>query len=134
MEEETVEGAIAAAEYFVELYPYVYASGDLEEWDALSDEGCGFCTNVRDRATELHADGGYAEGGEVEVYSSDGGGPYDGLYSVTLGVRTAESRHLQSDGSNASFEADDRPDFSLTMAWNRQQWSVMGVQVGEAAS
>ncbi len=130
MGEESVEGAIAAAEYFVELYPYVYASGDFDEWDALSDEGCGFCSNVRDRAAELHADGGYSVGGEVEIYASDGGGPYeDGVYDIEFGVRFAESEWVLSDGSREPYGQTDKPAFSLSMVWRDGEWSVLGVLV-----
>src|SRR5699024_3229524 len=92
MEEETVEGAIAAAKYFMELYPYIYATGDLEEWDALSDDGCEFCRNSRELAFDLTADGGFSSGGAVEIFAGDGGGPYEGgVYAIVLGVRFAES-------------------------------------------
>lgn len=61
MSENSPEGAVAAAEYFVSLYPYVYATGDLTEWDAMSEDGCVFCGSVHDNVTELHESGGWAE-------------------------------------------------------------------------
>ena len=35
MDENSSEGAIATATYFVQLYPYVYATGDLEQWKSM---------------------------------------------------------------------------------------------------
>ena len=35
-EPPSVEGAVAVAEYFVDLFPYVNATGDLAEWGELS--------------------------------------------------------------------------------------------------
>lgn len=61
MSENSPEGAVAAAEYFISLYPYVYATGDLTEWDAMSEESCVFCSSVHDNVTELHENGGWAE-------------------------------------------------------------------------
>lgn len=39
-------GAAAAAEYFVQLYDYSFASGDLAPWNALSGETCDFCRAI----------------------------------------------------------------------------------------
>ncbi len=46
-------GALAAATYFMELYNYVNATGDLTEWDAASDPGCEYCAAVHDDASEV---------------------------------------------------------------------------------
>src|SRR5690554_3704314 len=43
MRRDDVAGAEAAAQYFLQLYPYVYATGDLSEWEAMSDPECVFC-------------------------------------------------------------------------------------------
>ena len=45
-EPPSVEGAVAVAEYFLLLYPYVYATGDLADWNALSHPECIFCASV----------------------------------------------------------------------------------------
>lgn len=128
MDEETVDGAIAAAKYFMELYPYIYATGDLTEWDALSDEGCGFCGNAQESVTELHSAGGYAEGGDVEIYSSNGGGPYEqDAYIVQLGIRFAASTHINADGSQREYADANRPDSRLSMLWRDGAWVVLGV-------
>ena len=39
-------GAEAAAVYFLQLYPYVYATNDLTEWRELSHAECIFCASV----------------------------------------------------------------------------------------
>lgn len=131
MDEETVDGAIAAAKYFVTLMPYARASGDLAQWDALSDEGCGFCNNFYDQVAELHSAGGYAVSVGTEVYSEDGGGPYSGdAYIVELGVRLTASADVHNDGSRTEYDASDYPEFSLSMLWRNGQWLVTGVMTG----
>ncbi|MCR2052745.1 DUF6318 family protein [Actinomyces bowdenii] len=61
MDEDSPAGAIATAEYFVQLFPYVYATGDLTEWRAMTRKDCAFCTSVIDNVTELHSKGGWSE-------------------------------------------------------------------------
>jgi hypothetical protein len=58
MRRDDVAGAEAAAQYFLELYPYAFATGDFEDWKAMSDPACEFCSGVAKDADELHAGGG----------------------------------------------------------------------------
>src|SRR5699024_1566611 len=78
MERDDVEGAIAAAEYFLSLYEYVYASGDLTEWRKMSQDSCIFCEDVETEVVEIHDDGGYREGAQTEVLSRWGAEPLEG--------------------------------------------------------
>lgn len=134
MDEETVDGAIAAAKYFIELYPYIYATGDLTDWEALSDAGCGFCTNVSDQVVQLDEDGGHAEGVGTEIYSEYGGGPYsDDVYIVDLGVRFSASTFVDGEGTQTDYDAEDRPEFSLSLVWRQSAWLVLGIDAGEQA-
>ena len=134
MDEETVDGAIAAAKYFMELYPYIYATGDLTEWDALSDEGCGFCTNAGDQVVELYDSGGHAEGVDTEIYTEYGGGPYtDDIYIVDLGVRFSASEFVDGGGVTTEYAAEDRPEFSLSLTWQAESWLILGIDAGEQA-
>lgn len=66
MERDDAEGAAAAAEYFLELYPYVMATGDTTEWDAMTwDETCGFCSSVSTDAQAIAESGHTFSGGDV---------------------------------------------------------------------
>ena len=67
MDEFTVEGAVATGEYVLALYPYVYATGDLSDWQAMSDSECGFCNNVITKVTKLHDAGGWVDPSPHEV-------------------------------------------------------------------
>ena len=64
---EGLDGAMATAMYFLTLYPYVYQTGDLSEWNAMSQPDCQFCANVSANVADLHASGGRTEGGEVAL-------------------------------------------------------------------
>ena len=43
------------------LYPYVYATGDLTAFRAMSDATCKFCDSVITSATNMHTSGGWAD-------------------------------------------------------------------------
>ena len=60
-DQHDLTGAIAAADYFITLYPYVYATGDLTAFRAMSDATCKFCDSVITSATNMHTSGGWAD-------------------------------------------------------------------------
>src|SRR5690606_13769770 len=98
MDRDDVEGAKAAAQYFIELYPYVYATGDLDEWRAMSHEECVFCESVIVNVEDLHGDGGYGVGGALDIESIDAAPPNDEyeFYSVWLDGAEAPSSHYSA--------------------------------------
>ena len=61
MDEDSPEGAVATGSYFVQLYPYVYATGDLEQWRAMTRQDCLFCGSVITNVTSLHDSGGWKD-------------------------------------------------------------------------
>ena len=67
MDENTQMGAIAAAVYFMKLYPYAYATGDLTQWQAMSEPECVFCASVVTNVTNLHAAGGWDDPWQVDI-------------------------------------------------------------------
>ncbi len=46
MDQVSAAGAEAVAVYFLQLFPYVFASGEVTEWEALSHPECVYCANV----------------------------------------------------------------------------------------
>ena len=72
MDDVSVEGAIAAATYFISLYPYVYNTGDLTEWKALSHPECEFCSSVNENVQKLQQEGHHLSGGGVQIVRSTG--------------------------------------------------------------
>ena len=60
-DQHNLTGAIAAADYFITLYPYVYATGDLTAFRAMSDATCKFCDSVITNATSMHTAGGWED-------------------------------------------------------------------------
>ena len=60
-DQRDLTGAIAAADYFITLYPYVYATGDLTAFRAMSDATCKFCDSVITNTTSMHTAGGWVD-------------------------------------------------------------------------
>lgn len=67
MDQQDGEGAAAAAEYFLELYPYVMATGDTAEWEAMAHEACGFCDDAIGQAETIKSRADVYSGGETDV-------------------------------------------------------------------
>ena len=128
MERDDVEGAKAAAEYFLELYPYVYATGDLSSWHEISHPECQFCAGVVENVEDLHADGGYAEGPVVEVIAIEAEPPDEEYeyFSVWIDAEEGQStRYDESGGIVTQVEASlIQVDFAL--AWSDGKWIVRG--------
>lgn len=67
MDDDGEDGAIAAAEYFIELYNYVQSTGEVSALEEISSDQCRSCSNLTERIKEIYSSGGYAVGGEVSM-------------------------------------------------------------------
>jgi hypothetical protein len=57
----------AFAVYALQLFPYVFATGDQAAWAAISHPDCNYCREVGDDLAAAVAAGGYSEGGLIDV-------------------------------------------------------------------
>jgi len=123
-------GAAAAAVYFLELYPYVMATGDLAEWDAMTwAELCGFCTASRERQVQRAAASETYEGGEVSVDVTQTF-PLDTLIGgYPLDVRLDQAEAVIRDASGTEKDRQER--FSgilrVEMLHDGSSWRVLTV-------
>ncbi|MCL3778070.1 DUF6318 family protein [Actinomyces sp. AC-20-1] len=126
MDQFTPEGAIATAEYLLSLYPYVYATGDLEAWHEYCPESAALCGSVATLVTDLHSSGGWADPWTQEVLIRE--------YSVptgenpSTGVRlTLQSEPVtlhSADGTVLSHEAPGQETFTALYVWNGTRWTL----------
>jgi hypothetical protein len=65
MDQHDAEGAAAAAEYFLALYPYIMKTGDTVEFMAMSHKACGYCTAALENEKWLRDTNAIFSGGEV---------------------------------------------------------------------
>ena len=107
MERDDVEGAKAAAQYFLSLYPYAYNTGDLTEWKAMSHPDCVFCASVIENVEALHAQGGYEIGGDLTFESVTGSDPVDGNAFFGVDVTVIQGPGVKYGVSGAEIETFD---------------------------
>ena len=91
-DQRTVDGAVAAAQYFIGLRPYLQATGESTAWQAMSGPDCAYCASTAAAATALHSAGGWTDPWDQQIgffsISADTGGP--DRYTVTLDVTSGE--------------------------------------------
>ena len=99
MERSDAAGAAAAAEYFLDLYPYAMLTGDLAEWDRISARGCVFCAVFRSTVAHTYDVGGRFTGGALThqpgtVLNQD---PVIGGYLVEVHYEVSPGMELDAD-------------------------------------
>ena len=91
-DQRTVDGAVAAAQYFIGLRPYLQATGEPTAWQAMSGPDCTYCASTATAATALHSAGGWTDPWDQQIsffsISADAGGP--DRYTITLDVTSGE--------------------------------------------
>ena len=125
------DGAAAAASYFISLFPYVHATGDFAEWDALSAPGCQFCSGVRADVVDVLGRGNRTLS-SAEILSASGLEiEADRWYSATLHVSIGPSTEVDSQGGAVQeHPAEDRT-IDVVMTWS-DGWQID--EVGPAAA
>ena len=125
MDEFTVEGAVATGEYVLALYPYVYATGDLSDWQAMSDPECGFCNNVITKVTKLHDAGGWVDPWPQEAIATHYGVADEdpNVWVVTFHLSHEAGVRHDGSGVTSTVKAEDLT-FLLQLRWTGHTWTV----------
>ena len=131
MDQVNPAGAEAVAVYFLNLYPYVYASNDLTEWKALSHAECVFCASVTDHVKKQVAEGHRSTGGLVSIESVSGVEVSPGFFSVRVAATQAPSSEYAPDGSVADTSPGSDSQLTLVVLRSGSSWQVRAVQVDE---
>ena len=131
MSTASADGAAAAASYFISLFPYINATGDLSEWDALSSPECSFCSGVRDNVTALHSKG-HRNIGSVEILSAAGTQvEADRWYSARIHLVIAASIDVDNDGEVVDEHPEENEQIDVVMTW-ADGWTID--EVGPAST
>ena len=131
MDRDDIEGAIAAAEYFLALYPYIYATGDLSTWDEMSHPECIFCKGAADEVTELFEAGGYGDGGTFDVDDIAALPPDDEYahFRVTFIGRETEAFSYSESGEIIASSPGDEVRFNFAMISDDGRWTTREISV-----
>ncbi|CAN5182769.1 hypothetical protein BH11ACT1_BH11ACT1_30890 [soil metagenome] len=126
MDAVTVEGAIAAVTYFLDLVPYALSSGDVAQLKDLSHPECIFCKSVTDDAEHMRAIGEHQEGTAMRVLSARGSEVNPGYwFSVDAQVEQGSWQILDATGSIVQSEPTPKT-LAMNFAVVRQdgRWMV----------
>lgn len=131
---EDDQGAQNAAEYFLELYSYVFMVDDTTMFEELSSPNCQFCANVIDRAEEMHAAGEYYEGGYLTFAVEETYPPIDDdpRFLIRFSADQESITHRAPDGSEilrTDSDSDVQIDVALILDEDHGQWLIDGVEI-----
>jgi len=132
MDRDDGEGAAAAAEYFLELYPYVMATGDTVEWDAMTwDETCGFCSSVSTDARAIAESGQTFTGGGVtaEIEKQWPLDEFIGGYPVDVNATMQDGQVVDAEGDVVRAVDGFTGVMELGLLHDSSGWRVLAVSV-----
>ncbi|WP_421742848.1 DUF6318 family protein [Cellulomonas sp.] len=125
-EPPSVEGAVAVAEYFLLLYPYIYATGDLVDWSGLSHAECIFCASATANTQSMFARGDRSEGGAFDLIGSSVEEVSPGeWYTVKVDLVQEPSTTLAVTGAVVEeFPETKRVHVDLAVVWSAGTWAI----------
>ena len=132
MNEDTPEGAAASVGYFLDLYRYAFMTGNTTELAAMSEDGCKFCQSAIERATTLHATGGWIDKWNQDItdttyYEKLEGRDYNRVtVIVNYGPMTS---HSGDGGTPKTSTPDEGRTLNFGVRYINGHWSVGGVEV-----
>ena len=129
MQQKDAKGAAAAAEYFIELYPYVMATGDTEEFEAMSHRACGFCDDALEQAEQIKEGGWAYSGGDstlsvTQAYKRD---ELTGIYPMDTEITQEQSRISDPNGNKLDSVETTLFDRRIEMGIKSGEWVVVKV-------
>ena len=126
-EQNDPTGAQQAAIYFMRLYPYAFATGDLTQWEAMSESTCGFCSNVTANVTELHEDGGWTDPWNVVLSGTEYWDPAPGYDHSRVDVTFDSEPSTSHSGDNSettTYDPEEGAVITLAMRYVNGRWMV----------
>jgi len=128
----SAEGAAAAASYFMQLYVYIYATGDTTTWREMSAETCEFCADSASDAEAVRASGKRG-GTAVEIVSAEGLELKQGEW-FTAALRVTQPPTIETDATGQETQTSEGGTFDVdfAMTW-ADGWTVDSVGVEPAA-
>ncbi len=120
-------GAVAAAEYFLELYTYTESSQDIGPWSAMSHADCIFCQSVTDNVAVQRASAQVVKSAPMTVTEESISTLSPVAFSVSLTVTKEPEELWTSDGDFISRASDVGGKFLMVVLRNPSEWIVREV-------
>jgi hypothetical protein len=133
MSQASADGATAAAKYFIELYMYAAATGDLEAWRAMSADDCKMCNKVIAEVEQLVVEHHAVSTASLEFPSASGTEIAPGTsYSASLRVVQGPWTEVDSAGRTVDTGPAASADMYFALLWQGSSGLVRQVDVHEA--
>ncbi len=129
MDDDGAAGAEAAAQYFLQLRPYIMQTNDTAEWEAMSHQACAPCAQGLEQASRIAQRDDTWEGGATQTrllhaYEQDSA---TGLWPMDIEVNEAAATVTDSAG-NTVYEQDPRVSTARVEVGRRDgRWVVVNV-------
>ncbi|WP_136194505.1 DUF6318 family protein [Actinomyces procaprae] len=129
--EFTPTGAADAATYFLELVPYVGATGDLDAWKNMSDDDCEFCNGVGAEASEMHDAGGWTDPWEQEITPLEWWTDQEDPNRYVVRSQVASDGYTEHPAPSVPSQQVEKFDYELLIQlyWNGDDWNVEALQI-----
>lgn len=127
-DENSKEGLEAFTRYWFDLFSYGYETNDWVPFEAITDPGCGTCSNVSTAVRSVYDAGGWVVGAQSEVvtYGTDFRTNTQGSISSFVEVVQGETRIYSSEGTISGEDPKKDPRVSLTFAlYERDHWLML---------
>ncbi|MBD8057672.1 hypothetical protein IC607_01650 [Cellulomonas sp. JH27-2] len=130
LSDEGKDGAIAAAEYFLSLYPYALSSTSKSEFASMSDPSCEFCSSVIADVEARKKAKTHEIGGSMTFRNSTVAASSEGSYLVLLTARQQPSQTVTASGAVVKdFPRTTDNDATIVVHRARNRWFVREVSV-----
>lgn len=119
-----------AARYFISLFPYIFATGDLESWESISGEDCEWCADIAQIVRTDVGAGKRREGGRMDFVDVQAFHDAGDRYYAVVRLKEQPSRVLAADSTvveRTDFVQDAKLEVGLR--WTGDAWSVFSVGV-----
>ncbi len=126
----TEANAEKAAIYFISLFPYAFATGDLGAWKAMSGESCQYCSGIAGQVRSEQDAGQRRVGGRIEFFDVSAIHLGGHQYVVGATIKEHEGQLLGADGSvekDTDYVLDAR--MELAVRWSEMGWFVDGLEI-----
>ena len=136
MERSDEVGALAAAEYFMELFAYVMATGDVVEWDAVSYGECEFCSRIREDVQRVYEAGGRYSGGALLDVTAVAGPqhPTLGGYPVTVDFSVGPGSEHDAAGAVVRELSSEDESVVVDTVFTAKGWTLVELSVDASFS
>ncbi len=121
-------GAEAFAAYFIDLVPYVYATGDVTTFESHSHPECIFCADVAAKARAQAEAGGHTEGGVMVIQDVTALEVDPGVWwAVSMEVVQASLRDVDSAGSVVGEAPETAFHLEMSVVLGNGTWQMRAV-------